>query len=201
MNKDHKEHTVKPRRAFVNAQVQHAKHPDTFDVPSDRELAGITTGMFVKVCTGTEQFWVCVIEKYGDQIRGAVDNALMCGSIHGLKLGDVIKFKTNNVYAIFQARDKGTMTNQVVNEDKKANEPKKKDRVNVRLTLKDLAVISTRLGAKPEFEIWLSSDEEGNSYSPLMQFGDTVNFAVEEKKKRITLYPSSMDTVDPCTED
>ena len=74
------------------------------------------------------------------------------------------------------------------------------DRVNVRLTLKDLLVIAARLGARTDFELWLSSDEEGNSYSPLMQFGATVNFAIDEKKKRITLYPSSMHTVDPCAE-
>jgi len=78
--------------------------------------------------------------------------------------------------------------------------PKRK-KIGVRLMLKDLIDISLRLGAKPVFEIWLSSDEEGNSYSPLMRFGDLVNFSVETDKKRITLYPSSMDSVDPAAED
>lgn len=193
-------HIVKPKCSYTNAQLMHKKHPETFDVPEDFELAKITTGMFVKVCVGGERFWVCVIEKYGDQIRGAIDNKLLCYSKHGLKLGDVIKFKTSNVYAILQPQANTHMTNKV-GEDKKDNDPSKQDRVNIRLTLKDLIEVVPELGGRPEFEIWMSSDEEGNSYSPLMQFGDNVNLAVDSNRKRITLYPSSMDTVDPCTED
>ena len=41
-------------------------------------------------------------------------------------------------------------------------------------------------------EIWLSSDEEGNSYSPLMRFRDGMfNVGLEEDGTMITLYPSS----------
>ena len=42
-------------------------------------------------------------------------------------------------------------------------------------------------------EIWLSSDEEGNSYSPLMQFKSGL-YNVGVEKKKFTLYPSSMHT-------
>jgi len=43
-----------------------------------------------------------------------------------------------------------------------------------------------------ETEIWLSSDEEGNSYSPLMRFkGGSFNVGVEEDRSKFTLYPSS----------
>ncbi len=41
-------------------------------------------------------------------------------------------------------------------------------------------------------EVWLSSDEEGNSYSPLMRFQDgSFNVGLEKDGSRITLYPSS----------
>ena len=41
-------------------------------------------------------------------------------------------------------------------------------------------------------EVWLASDEEGNSYSPLMRFsGGMVNIGLEDDKSRLTLYPSS----------
>lgn len=44
-------------------------------------------------------------------------------------------------------------------------------------------------------ELWLSSDEEGNSYSPLMQFKEgMVNFNAHEG--RLTLFPSSMHSED-----
>lgn len=41
-------------------------------------------------------------------------------------------------------------------------------------------------------EVWLSKDEEGNSYSPLIQAGEMLNVGVEDDKSRLTLYPSSM---------
>ena len=41
-------------------------------------------------------------------------------------------------------------------------------------------------------EIWLSSDEEGNAYSPLMRFRDgSFNVGLEQDGSRVTLYPSS----------
>ena len=43
-----------------------------------------------------------------------------------------------------------------------------------------------------DYVIILSSDEEGNSYSPLMRFKDgMVNLGVEAEKKEVTPYPSS----------
>lgn len=43
-------------------------------------------------------------------------------------------------------------------------------------------------------EIWLSSDEEGNSYSPLIQMGERFNVGTEEDKSKVTFYPSSAHT-------
>jgi hypothetical protein len=40
-------------------------------------------------------------------------------------------------------------------------------------------------------EVWLASDEEGNSYSPFIQVGKMLNVGVEDDKSRLTFYPSS----------
>lgn len=40
-------------------------------------------------------------------------------------------------------------------------------------------------------ELWISSDEEGNSYSPVIQVDDAVNIGTETDKSKLTLYPSS----------
>ena len=41
-------------------------------------------------------------------------------------------------------------------------------------------------------EVWLSSDEEGNSYSPLVRLNDgTFNIGFERKRDKITFYPIS----------
>lgn len=41
-------------------------------------------------------------------------------------------------------------------------------------------------------EVWLSSDEEGNEYSPLVAVNGQYNISVEPDKSKITLYPISM---------
>lgn len=46
-------------------------------------------------------------------------------------------------------------------------------------------------------ELWVSSDEEGNSYSPVIQSGDTVNIGTETNASKLTLYPSSSHSVYP----
>jgi len=43
-------------------------------------------------------------------------------------------------------------------------------------------------------EVWLSSDEEGNSYSPLIKAGNMLNVGIEPDGTRITFYPSSTHT-------
>ena len=41
-------------------------------------------------------------------------------------------------------------------------------------------------------EVWLSSDEEGNEYSPLMRFkSGQFNVGLEKDGSKVTLYPSS----------
>lgn len=96
---------------FVNAQLMHIEHTETFEVPTNDELANIKEGSFVKVCAdysnivshgiNSERFWVNVIFVDGDEIHGKVDNDLIGTACHGLSYGDIIKFKKCNVYAIY----------------------------------------------------------------------------------------------------
>ena len=65
-----------------------------------------------------------------------------------------------------------------------------------KLTVKDLIDVLGKFEQQGQItmdtEVWLSSDEEGNAYSPLMRFKDGVfNIGIEQDKSRITLYPSS----------
>jgi hypothetical protein len=65
---------------WLDAQAMHKAHPDTFDVPTDEELAVIASGSFIKVCGfgfhGRERFWLEVQAVEGDTITGLVKNDL-----------------------------------------------------------------------------------------------------------------------------
>lgn len=64
-----------------------------------------------------------------------------------------------------------------------------------KLTVRDLSNLLDYYKLKNEItddtEIWLSSDEEGNSMSPLMKFKSGM-FNIGVGKKKFILYPSSM---------
>ena len=44
-------------------------------------------------------------------------------------------------------------------------------------------------GAGNGFEIWLSSDEEGNEFHPMLQ-NASFSLAVDKSQKRVVLYPA-----------
>ena len=49
--------------------------------------------------------------------------------------------------------------------------------------------------ATEDSEVWLSSDEEGNSESPLIQLPTgTFNVGTDKNKSKLLLYPSSLHT-------
>lgn len=85
---------------FVNAQEMHLLNPETFDVPSEAELAAIKPGDSVKVCTGGERFWVSVTVASESMIAGTVDNQLVYTDRHGLRIGDTIHFSRECVYDV-----------------------------------------------------------------------------------------------------
>lgn len=55
-----------------------------------------------------------------------------------------------------------------------------------------LAEFKKRGQINAKTEVWLSSDEEGNSFSPLIQIGDEVQIGTEPDASKITFYPTSM---------
>lgn len=66
-----------------------------------------------------------------------------------------------------------------------------------KITVKDMLHLLNGFKANghitDDTEIWLASDEEGNSYSPFMAFKNgSLNAGVN--KEKLTLYPSSMHT-------
>lgn len=66
-----------------------------------------------------------------------------------------------------------------------------------KMKVKDLRVMLDKFVqqglATEESEVWLSSDEEGNEYGPLIQMADgQYNAGVEKDKSMVTLYPISM---------
>ena len=84
---------------FVDAQKRAKEYPETFHVPSGKELDSITQGDIVKVCwNDKERFWVIVEEVNGDLVSGVVDNHLIEAPYNA---GDEIEFCTKNIYSIF----------------------------------------------------------------------------------------------------
>ena len=49
--------------------------------------------------------------------------------------------------------------------------------------------ILTDFNIQDDFELWLSSDEEGNEFLPVLA-NPQCSLAIEEDEKRITLFPS-----------
>ena len=66
------------------------------------------------------------------------------------------------------------------------------------LTAKELKNLINRMiksgQIRENTEVWLSSDEEGNDFGPLVKFKDNgeYNVGVEKDKSRLTLYPVSV---------
>ena len=88
---------------FTNAQEMHRLHPETFDAPSEADLAAIALGDSVKVATGGERFWVTVTDAGEAELTGTVVNDLVCTAEHGLRYRDVIRFPRECVYTVWPA--------------------------------------------------------------------------------------------------
>lgn len=86
---------------FENAQELHKANPNSFQVPTQEELDGLTKGDTVKVNTCGERFWVIVTWVGGESVIGTVDNDLLFTDEHGLDYGDIITFTKENIYDIF----------------------------------------------------------------------------------------------------
>ena len=87
---------------FVDGQQMNKENPTTFEVPSQEELSGLKEGVFVKVATGGERFWVQIKNVDADEIVGIIDNDLVRTEEHGLSYSDVVTFQKRNVLSIFE---------------------------------------------------------------------------------------------------
>jgi hypothetical protein len=83
---------------FADAQEMARKHPTSFEAPPDAVLDGINTGSHVKVCMGSERFWVEVTEVDGDTLKARIDNNLLFTHEHGLQCNDLVEFEKRHVY-------------------------------------------------------------------------------------------------------
>jgi len=88
---------------WVDAQQMAKDNPDTFEAPSDEELAAIEIGWTVKVCNGRERFWTEVVEKGEGYLLVKVDNMLVYR--RGYNLGDILKIEKRNIYEIHSRDD------------------------------------------------------------------------------------------------
>ena len=57
------------------------------------------------------------------------------------------------------------------------------------MTVGRLKGLLAYFNAQDDFEVWLSSDEEGNEFLPMLA-NPEWSLAVEEGDKRVTLFPS-----------
>ena len=88
---------------FNDAQQLGKMYPETFEAPSQGELASVRTGSLVKICANDiERFWVIVTNANGDKLQGTVDNELSHGAVHHLKCDDVVSFELRHIYQIFR---------------------------------------------------------------------------------------------------
>lgn len=87
---------------FVDAQDMHRNHPQTFEVPSNEDLNGISKYDFVKVSCNNERFWIEVTSVDGDKIKGTVSNGLFMEGNEELVFGKEIEVTKNNVFDIIK---------------------------------------------------------------------------------------------------
>jgi len=62
---------------------------------------------------------------------------------------------------------------------------------NIVMTVRNLKQILSGIekGAGSDFEIWLSSDEEGNEFHPMPR-NTSFSLAVDKSQKRVVMYPA-----------
>jgi hypothetical protein len=84
-----------------DAQKLAILYPETFEAPTNEELSSIKPGMFVKICVGSERFWIKVDSVNDKEIQGKIDNQLVYSDETDLYYEDEVSFTRNNVYQIF----------------------------------------------------------------------------------------------------
>lgn len=89
--------------SWLDAQVQAQASPETFRAPSAEELGTVAVGTNVKICNGSERFWVQITEvgpgsEFGRMFTGVVNNDLV--GKYPYSCGDSVSLAGRNIYAI-----------------------------------------------------------------------------------------------------
>ena len=96
---------------FTDAQQMAIEHPDTFEAPDRTDLDTIEPGVYVKVCTAGERFWVMTERKLNQHIVGTVANDLCRTEQHGLALGMLVRFEERHVYRVLTRQEMERLRN------------------------------------------------------------------------------------------
>ena len=95
--------TIPILNKLVDAQAMHREHPDTFDAPSDAELAAIKPGDWVKICREGERFWCRIVGAKGKHLIGAIDAPLVVAENADISVpGRIVRFEYRHVYTIME---------------------------------------------------------------------------------------------------
>lgn len=86
---------------LVDAWAMSVVHGKTFEIPDNNAIAELQPGNLIKVNASGERFWCKIIKISDGGFIGQVDNDLISTESHGLKLGDLIFIRPNNIYGIF----------------------------------------------------------------------------------------------------
>ncbi|WP_297204001.1 DUF2314 domain-containing protein [uncultured Brachyspira sp.] len=83
-----------------NAFELNKEYPDTFKIPSKKEINSLKTDDYVKLIfteenAVPERMWVKITNINGDNFRGILDNDPY--NLKSVKCGDEIVFKTENI--------------------------------------------------------------------------------------------------------
>ena len=89
---------------FLTAEEVYRREPGRFTVLTDEDLDVLEPEMNVKVRVGeegkSEGFFVELEEVGEEELTGVINNDLL-HTCHGLKCGDRVTFKRENVYEIY----------------------------------------------------------------------------------------------------
>jgi len=83
---------------WINVKIINQHNPDTFEIPTNKELDEIKNGYSVKISNGLERFWVSIIEVKKLYLIGKIDNKLV--HCHNYNYGNYVMFEKHNIYDI-----------------------------------------------------------------------------------------------------
>ncbi len=93
----------KTKFELVDALAMALANPDTFEVPTKREIKDLKIGDLVKVSDTKERFWCKVNKIDKDVLNVEVNNELILSE--ELKYGDFIDISTKNIYEIMKGNE------------------------------------------------------------------------------------------------